>query len=522
MFPGMQVPPGPYYPGNMKWPPPPNMEDLGDRESDRNHRSRRSKKKHSNGKVREASEEEESESSYESESEEAEEEEEEGRHAKKASRKKKHAKKASRKVVIRNINYISAKKDGETGSGSEEEDSDEEYLDGDSIKQQVEEAVGSLERRHKSSRRHKKQGSSGGSIKYSNGDQEAKSAAAENTEGEKKSNPWDAFQNLLMRDEEPSNFEEQPRGAQDYFAQEGKGLPALSFEQEKIVKQRLIASDDFMVMGRETRSERNSQAEYFEGGANVVKKQHGPGEEFLLSHEDQMNGNSSRVPLPDSVNESSKLKCPKDGEWFLGNQQDVNPGQSKDPNLFDGVYSSSSSFQADRNKRDVVIDDSFMVQDRFTADQFDYFMRTDISMVPEIIGASNGAPETSQDEPEPFTSHEPDDLFMMLDRDSGVEQSMASWTPEMDYNNSISLAEANKKAVETETTEFVEANQTANSKAKTGKSNGVPGKTKPDLMSRAKRPGLTSRTTGPKSKLEKVFMNLSLFNYQDCISEDST
>ncbi|KAJ4913334.1 COP1-interacting protein 7 [Raphanus sativus] len=63
-------------------------------------------------------------------------------------------KKSSRKVVIRNINYITSKRNGAKDSDSDEsEDEGEGYVDGDSIKQQVEEAIGSLEKRHKSSSR---------------------------------------------------------------------------------------------------------------------------------------------------------------------------------------------------------------------------------------------------------------------------------------------------------------------------------------------------------------------------------
>lgn len=504
MFPpGMQVPP--YFPGNMKWPP--NMEDSDphvDRESRRN-KSDRSKKKHSSDQDESN---EESESSYESESDE------ETRHGKKhsskdQSRKKKHGKKSRRKVIIRNINYISSKKEGEVGSGSEETSSDDDgFIDEDSIKQQVEEAVESLERRHKpSSRRHKKQGG----VKASNGgaDQEINNASVDNSEGEKKNDSWDAFQNLLMRDKDSSTFDEEPCPVQDYFSEGGKPS-AISFEQEKITKQRAISSDDFVVTGRDTGNESKTLVS-FEGGDNVasiIKKQRSPDEESLFSQRIEESGNNSYASLPDCAGDSTKIKCPKDGEWFLGNQGDMsaNLDQSKDANLFDGVYSSSSSFQTNNNKRDVVIDDSFMVQDRFVADQSDSLLRTDISIAPEIVGATqykNGMQEISQDMPEAFSTHEPDDLYMMLDRDSGVEQAMTPWTPEMDYETNISSTEANKKALETETTEPVDVNQSPNPKAKTTKTNGVPGRGKPDIMSRTKRPAPGIRSTGVKSKLEK-------------------
>ncbi|XP_062090625.1 COP1-interacting protein 7 [Humulus lupulus] len=527
MFPGMQVPP--YYPGNVKWPP--NMEDSGphvDRETDdhRNHKSRRNKKKYSQGKMQDNAEQdestEESESSYESESDE------QTRHGKKhsskeQSRKKRHGKKSSRKVVIRNINYISSKRD-EEGSGSEESSSDENgVIDGDAIKQQVEEAVGSLERRHKpSSRRHKKQGG----VKYSNGDdeQETKSINAVDN-SEKKNDNWDAFQNLLLQDKDTSTFDEEPRPMHEYFSEEGKHS-TLGFEQEKITKQRAISSDDFVVTGRGTGNESRAQVEYFESGDNVVPiiKKHSPEEELLFSQRIEESGNNSHVNLSDSVVGSSKNKCSTDGEWFLGNQTHIaaNLDESKDLNIYDGAYSSSSTVHTEKNKKDVLVDDSFMVHDRQVVDQSDSLLRNDMRFVPEI-GATHyeyGVPEASKDKPEAFTAHEPDDLYMMLDRDSAAEATMTSWTPEMDYNN-FSSAVANKKAVESENTDCADAIDSSNPKGKTGKTNGVPGekgagkearskvlngslgRNRTDLASRTKKPAPAGRSISVKSKAER-------------------
>ncbi|PON32567.1 COP1-interacting protein [Parasponia andersonii] len=529
LFPGMQVPP--YYPGNMKWPP--NVEDSSphvDREPDnhRNRKPRRNKKKHSQEKVQETSEQdgstEESESSYESESDE------QTRHGKKYSstehsRKKKHGKKSSRKVVIRNINYISSKRD-EVGSGSEESSSDEDgVIDGDSIKQQVEEAVESLERRHKPSpHRHKKQGG----VKHSNGgpDQESQNANfVENSEVEKKNDNWDAFQNFLMEDKDSTTFDKEPCPMQEYFSEEGK-QSAIGFEQEKITKQRAISSDDFVVTGRETGRESKTQFEYFGGGDNFapIIKKHSPDEELLFSQRIEESGNNSLATLSDSVGGSSKIKCPTDGEWFLGNQPDIsaNLDESKDPNIFDGVYSSSSTFHTEKNKKDVLVDDSFMVQDRLVVDQSDSLLRTDISFVPDIVATpyENGIPEASQDKPEAYSTHEPEDLYMVLDRDSALEEASTSWTPEIDYNN-FSSTEANKKALDSENADSADANQPSNSKGRTGKSNGIPGekglgkegrskalngslgRSRTDLASRTRKPAPAGRSISLKSKMEK-------------------
>lgn len=525
LFPGLQVPPS-YYAGNMKWPS--NGEESGplvDREPDdrQNHRSHRSKKKHSHGKALETSEQdgstEKSESSYESESDE------EMQNGKKyssteKSHKKRHGRKSSRKVVIRNINYITSKRDGKSvseGSSSEEDG----FIDGNSLKQQVEEAVESLERRHKpTSRHHKKQGL----------EHETKDADVSNSKGEKRNDNWDVFQNLLLRDEEPSAVGVQNHSAQnqeDYFSSkhlEEGNLSSFNLEQEKVTKQRAVSSDSFVVTERDTGSESKTQVEYFKDGDNVVpiiRKQDGTYEELLFSERTQGFRNNSRATLSDCTVESSKVKCSKEGDWFVSNQPDMsaNLDEVKDPNLFDGVYSSSL---AEKNKNSVLVDDSFMVQDRSVGDQFDSQLRTDISIVPEIVGATqngNGLPKVSHQKPEVFSAFEPDDLYMVLERDSAVEQAVASWTPEMDYDTNISSIEANKKKLENETTSSVDVNQPPNSKGRNGKNtgekvlgkearsrvgNGPLGKNRTDIISRSKKPASVSRSTVHKSKFERV------------------
>lgn len=530
LFPGMQVPPS-YYAGNMKWPSSGEESGpLADREPDdrRNHKSHRSKKKHSHGKVLETSEQdgstEKSESSYESESDE------EMQNGKKYSstenlHKKKHGRKASRKVVIRNINYITSKRDG--GSVSEGTSSDEDgFINGNSLKQQVEEAVESLERRHKpTSRHHKKK----------NLEQETKDSDVSNSKGEKRNDNWDAFQNLLMRDEEPSTLGVEHHSAknqEEYFSSKNfeGNLSSLSLEQEKVTRQRAVSSDSFVVTERDMGNENKTQIEYFNDGdtvAPIIRKKESTYEELLFSERTEGLGNNSRATLSNCTVESSKIKCSKEGDWFVSNQPDisVNMDEIKDPNLFDGVYSSSlavDSFHAEKNKKDVLVDDSFMVQERLGGDQTDSQLRTDISIVSEICGATqyvNGMPKVSNHKPEAFSAYEPDDLYMVLERDSAVEQAVASWTPEMDYDNNISSIEANAKNLGNETTGSVDVMQPSNSKGRNGKNigekvsgkearsrvvNGPLGKNRSDILSRSKKPSYVSKSTVHKSKFEIV------------------
>lgn len=551
LFPGMQ-PASSYYPGNMQWPS--NVEDSGpvhDQELDnhRNHKSSsRNKKKLSSGKLLETSEQdgstEPSDASSESESDDGYLEHSKKYSSKEQLHKKKHGKKPSRKVVIRNINYITSKRDGEKDTVSEGNASDEDsFIDGDSLKQQVEEAVESLERRHKStSRHHRKQVGAKlpGIVNGSNdaADQEIKNTVANNSEREKRNDHWGAFQDLLMRDEssylgtEPNSVEVQ----EDYFktnSEEGRPF-SFNLEQEKVTKQQTVSSDSFVVTERNASMEGKTRIANFEVDKNVhptIRKADSTYEELLFVQRSEESGNRSHANISDNATEPSITKCQKEGDWFLSSQPDksANQDESKDLNMFDGVYISPATvdiFHAEKNKKDVLADDSFMVQARSFDNQSDSQLRTDISMVSDIVGAAQyeyGTPEISHDKPEAIAAHEPDDLYMMLDRDSTVEHAVASWTPEMDYENNILSTEANKRYSDSETTGCVDDKLPSNGKDTKGKKDGTPegkvtskearsklvngslGKSKSNIVPGSKKPSSGSRTSVPKSKFEKVF-----------------
>ncbi|XP_059441311.1 COP1-interacting protein 7 isoform X2 [Corylus avellana] len=545
LFPGMQ--PSSYYPGNMQWPS--NVEDSGpvhDQELDnhRNHKSSyRNKKKLASGKLLETSEQdgstEPSDGSSESESDDGYLEHNKKYSSKEQPRKKKHGKKSSRKVVIRNINYITSKRDGEKDTGSDGNASDEDaFIDGDSLKQQVEEAVESLERRHKStSRHHRKQVGAKlpGIVNGSNdaADQEIKNTVVKNSEGGKRNDHWGAFQDLLMRDEssyigtEPHSVEVQ----EEYFktnSEEGRSF-SFNLEQEKVTKPQTVSSDSFVVIERNAGMEGKTRIGNLEVDENVhptIRKADSTYEELLFVQRSEGSGNHSHAILSDK---SSITKCQEEGDWFISSQPDksANQDESKDLNMFDGVYVSPvtvDSFHAEKNKKDVLADDSFMVQARSFDNQSDSLLRTDISMVQDIVGDAQyeyGTPEISHDKPEAIAAHEPDDLYMMLDRDSTVEHAVASWTPEMDYESSILSTEANKRHSDYETTGCVEDKLPSDGKDRKGKKGGTPGgkvtskegrskllngslgKSKSNITSGSRKPSSGSQTSVPRSKFEK-------------------
>ncbi|KAJ1386442.1 hypothetical protein SESBI_40805 [Sesbania bispinosa] len=524
LYPGMQVPSS-YHPGNMHWPP--NGEGshiVLDREMD-SHKSSYKKKKKKHSQVMEHSEEDEStassDSSYESDLDGH------SRQSKKNSSTehlhKKHGKKSSRKVVIRNINYITSNGDGEKGSNTEGSlSNEEEFINGDSLKQQVEEAVASLEKRHKSTSRHQKKKHSAKHPDMLNGSVDADS------NGIKGNNNWDAFQNLLLKDDDSTlDTEKQPiKFQEEYIVHKNfeDGRSAEFNHKPEITKSRVVSNDSFVVTERDLGSEGRNRDEYFKGGKDAtsfMKKKNSTDEELLYPQRNTESGSYSVSTLSGSGPESSLTKCQKEEDWFIVNQSDkpANQNRYQDFSMINGVSVSSSATDSliiEKNKKDILTDDSFMIQARPSEDQFNSQSAAELSLVSDIVGATeftNRKQEGSRNKTETLNSHEPDDLFMILDRDSAAEQSAAPWSMEMDFENNISSNEANKKLSEVETdknnhegadtkTTGARPGKVSSKEAKSKALNATLGKSKSDIMSRNKAsPG--SRTTVMKSKSEK-------------------
>ncbi|XP_012084916.1 COP1-interacting protein 7 isoform X2 [Jatropha curcas] len=504
LYPGMQVAP-PYFPGNMQWPPKMDDSSFGrewEPDDQKKHKSSSKKKKK---KSYQDDSTEPSDSSSETESDDnlqnGEKQEKE--------RRNKHGKKSSRRVVIRNINYITSK---EKDSMSDETSDEDEFIDGETIKQQVEEAVGTLARRHKSTSRHHKKS-------HHNPIDEA----ANNPDAQKGNDQWGAFQNLLMQDKDSDSFGTEPRPLpdQEYFTSSKEGMSsALNLELEKMTKQRAISNDSFITAKIERSNEGESRLENFEAGENLkvmTKKRESTYEELMFSQGNEELGNHSQVTVSDYSSESLMIRKPKEGDWFISNQQDkpVNNGD----------YASSIAddhFRFEKSKKEVAVDDSFMIQARqLVDDQSESILRTDISIAADILEATrydNGNPEISHDhKAATFGTHEPDDLYMVLGRDSGTDNAVLSWTPEMDYENDILSAEVNGRhsVLETNAVEdkLFSDDKGANSKkernsggkvlgkeARSKVSNGALARSKSDLMSKTKKPVSGGRT---KSKSEK-------------------
>ncbi|KAL2944133.1 COP1-interacting protein 7 [Bienertia sinuspersici] len=382
-FNGMQVSP-PYYPPNMPWPS--DVNGSVDHESyDRRERKSSSKKKGKGSHARESEKEDHEEytesngSSSETDS------------SPERSHRKKHGKKSSRRVVIRNINYISSKRDGEN-DGSEADSSDEDgYVDGDSLKQQLEEAVGSFEKHKKSSSHHHKKRNGSKHINSVNGitDQDDENVSIKNKNGNKGNENWDALQQLLMRDESDTNRPE-PHSmlAEEKYFERNSG--AFKPEAEERTKNKPIATDAFLVTEKDAGNDDSTGKLSVQGfdlseSTHPVIKRGNNSEEFLFSQRNEEPESYMRMPLSDDVVQSSVIRSQTSDDWFVGRQLDeaANLGGSNNPRFIEGDYVRSSNDQDERKNRDV-IDDSFMIQGRITDDHPESQLKTDISLVSDI------------------------------------------------------------------------------------------------------------------------------------------
>ncbi|CAG7887816.1 unnamed protein product [Brassica rapa] len=441
MYPGQP----PYFP---QWPV--NMG--GDVETSEKTSKKKKKKKKKNKKKYESSEEQSDESGAETVSEDGDE-----------------GKKSSRKVVIRNINYITSKRNGAKDSDSDESEEDEEegFVDGDSIKQQVEEAIGSLEKRHKSTSRRNRR-------KHKSHSEDEEDSGSKETKG---NDNWDAFQNLLLKDKDSD--------------QETASCP-LNMESEVVSKRELPSDDSFLITNGNEDWGRESSVKKLDAGENVrlMRRENNYDDEMM---------NPGRGDEPRSYSQaemavySGKLRARNETEedWYIRNQADT----ERDVKTFVG----DDLHVTKRSERDVLTDDSFMIHSRVESQVEESRLRTEI-MDSDVYGTTK---QENSSAPEINNRQEPDDLFMVLGREQDVTPAMVSWTPEIDFETNTLAQEKRKADLETAAKA---SEQTSDGKEKklrvVRKDAKTRGPSRPDPALKAKRAPWGSRAAATKTKSE--------------------
>ncbi|CAI9088552.1 OLC1v1022903C1 [Oldenlandia corymbosa var. corymbosa] len=469
-YPGM--PPQSYYPGSAPWSSTTEDTSLGRHPDDHHRRKSSRKKKHgSNGTGEQTPKNSDSnELSHSSSGSDSDDHEHHRRRHSLDSVPKKSGKSSSRKVVIRNINYITSKRNGERDSTSGDDSSDEdELIDADSLKQQVDDVLGSFDKHHKSTSSKKKK-KRDGTKKNNNKRDDISDDENEDMptpEGEKKNQEWGAFQNLLLRDaeERDTDMGRSNGDFQEYVSNSnsGKGnMSSFNAEAENVPKTRAVSADAFLLDQRSVLDGGTPSIDTFEAGESIrsVIKRGSTDEELLLSRRALGSEIYSQDPLSHSGLESSVVKSRREEDWYAGNRADISDNLENRMSMFNADNSSAYSVGSlQNNNRDVIVDDSFMIQSGSGFEPSVSEQKTDIFLEADIVGA--GHYEDQQDDIRASNAdYEPDDLYMVLGRESGSsEQFAASWDPGMDYD---SVTEAvNKQS---------ESSDSVNAKLQNGKS----------------------------------------------------
>ncbi|KAK6132715.1 hypothetical protein DH2020_033520 [Rehmannia glutinosa] len=412
--------PGYIFPGMQVAPWPANFQDFGmsldrDIKNSQRHKSYKKKEKHANTKNSESNETDHSSSRSNSSDEQDE----------RINNKKKN-KGSSRKVVIRNINYIASDRN-EDNNGSNSYSSDEnEYVN-----------AGSLKHHKSTSQKNKvRDGSKKASNKSQNG---IDAENAPNSEEETKNGNWDIFQNLLMKDSASNSTD---MGSKSIHVQE-------EYSSRKSDKPK-YASDDFVFTERTTGNGINETNVKFDGGENfrgVVKSKD---EELLIQPRAE---GEYYLQNAHFGAESSTVKTRKEEEdWITGSKPELraNPNGSIDHNIFSG---DTNRIPIGENKRDVLSDDSFMVQSRLSDGPLQTQPKDNIFMDTDIVGANQSKNNGPGNLPV-SNFYEPEDLCMVRGHDSA----------EMDYRNDVLLVETVGSQFKTEPSDSVDATEVRNGK----------------------------------------------------------
>ncbi|GMI91533.1 hypothetical protein like AT1G61100 [Hibiscus trionum] len=514
------------YPMNMQWPPNSNQKS-----------SSKLKKKLSNGKKLDYSgEERETESSGSGTGTGSESgsdlEQEDRRHSSPDPPYRKKNRKKSRTVVIRNINYVTPKR----RSREKDQASDGSY----SVEDDLIDAVKSLKESGKSNSSNNKRGADKShQIAEKSADasyeRDSDDLGLKASKGGKRNGNWDALQNLLMRDEENASVKEvewkQAEDVREHFMArnfdgEISATTPLNFESQKVPIKRAGLVDSFVVTERDETNETRVKLDDFVNGENchpVMKKGDCVEVDLLPPERSTESGKKLGDPISASANESAIIRCGKEEDWFVANHsmKPENQHSSNNQMLFNGdpvLSVESDPLYSQKSRKDVLVDDSFMVAARPAGDdQNDSQWKTDISMVADLTSPSkpDGTKDVSQDEHK-ILDAEPIDLCMVLERNPGNESSRDSWT--MDYQIDLSFTETNKSAAskcddDDEKTSVnhkntiakhneVQGTKKAAKEARSRVLNGPTGRSKAENVSKSKKP-FVSRSLTQKSKLEK-------------------
>lgn len=468
--------------------------------------------------------------------------------------------KSSRTVVIRNINYISSKgKDGGSHGSSDESLVKDDFLDGDFLKDKVENVVDSIQKHHQSSRHRKKERCRGmNSSKANNGENCSEAKAGD---PEKSDESWQAFQNILMKeDESDSNkLEHRSRGKDDKNSQHNVGVgeeyiiikdpelteqsvhnSPLDAEIDIGTKHQPVATDSIIITAMDANIPDGRHMENFECNENYCRSmQRNQGFNEDLSHMQSTKPAGNVQDTSNYVKESFVLKNQRAEDWFVVNRSVRLPEAqtSAEHTMYEDDQAQAihddHNYSMEKKEKKSLIDDSFVVPTRsMVNEQHDPQWETDMSIISGIAFVDATCHTDNMDHSKEkiriLHDYEPDDLQIVLERDPTIET--VHWIPEIDYTEEIAYTKASEQNSDAETNNCTddivppnckEAKRDGNIQKKSLDKNGGIEKKLPDkgskaklirgslsnsestVLSRNRRPHTISKAAPQKSKIEK-------------------
>ncbi|KAE8667989.1 COP1-interacting protein-related, putative isoform 3 [Hibiscus syriacus] len=315
----------------------------------------------------------------------------------------KSSKKKSGMVVIRNINYITSKRESSSGSDSQSHScSEEDVEDGDT--------------EHKNSQRSSKV--NGSRTKSVDAYDREETVNGKETDG----GHWQAFQTYLLRDAE----DEERRTDREMFSTEKE-------VQGKRRPNQVRGSEDPLVFGG------REMGQFEEGNATDMHEISASGSRMPKGSNDQSSTigrgdhtvNDGRIFIDREMNGKRVYRRNINNEFIVDRQQNLSDfaNSPSDPQTFDRFEHSSNGLE--RRSSNNINDDSYIVPFRSTSgtqvgtdDRSDINMDYDFSLslqkaenIPNGIGSQ--------------VNYEPDDLTLMPER--GAEMGSIGYDPALDY-----------------------------------------------------------------------------------------
>ncbi|KAK6929758.1 hypothetical protein RJ641_003852 [Dillenia turbinata] len=350
-------------------------------------------------------------------------------------------KKQSGMVVIRNINYITTKKQHSSGTESGSESTSESETDQETVDSQFD----TPEIKHKKSS--KKHGSSTRSVEVSSSYNNEERVHLK----EPDSGHWAAFQSCLLRDDNEDRH--------------GRAQGMFSMEKEAKVKGRHVnVTNDPLIKGRQSQSQEGRGLEFQYINGNVTRRPRASDNELLTSGGDDPykygRGNTdgqTNLQLSEIEGRRSGYGRTASDDFVVHGREDQS-GFRNSSSVINGYE--SSAYALDRSSLDNLADE-YIVPFRSISVDLGSVDRTAIDMDSEMPSALQNLDGTSHKNGS--QNYEPDD--MGLTRVQVTESALVGYDPALEYEIQVRAEDASRKVVDSDVKQATKKADARRSKA---------------------------------------------------------